>query len=211
MRSNRYSFEHATRLLKLLRVFRELSKDKVTGTFSNTFLCIRDAFGHSLPSAHLYDADDFLRKVVIFAKKKLAEKDLDIVSQSHAAVFSRLSAMVEQYLKAWPDQDQYTLQFLRETVPAMLRNNSPLLASIDDIIELFREAIIKSDFDSIEALGLAKYFIGKSTFSMRTQESRVLAQSALVKVLLNIVKDAPSELFIKELYPNLEGNSVIYL
>lgn len=210
-RPKSYAFEHTNRFVNLYSVFSQLSKDKMTGNFSATFLCIRELFGHSLPSSHLYDDQDYLYKVVLFAKKRLTEMDLQKVSRSHFEVLGRLNKIVAQYVEAWPDQDQNTLNFLWETVPAMLTYSSPLLSSLNDVIENYHKALITNDFSKVESYDLSKYFISKSVFSMKRSESVVLSQSALTKFIINSVKDSRSELFIKELYPNQEGNSIIYL
>jgi hypothetical protein len=207
LKSKRYSYEHSLRLFKLYSVFSELLISKVTGSYFNLFYRIKELFGYSLIK---YD-HEFLTNIVRISKKKLAEEDLRKVNQSHKVVFDNLNKMVSSYIRTWPDQDQYTVNFLWETVPAMLRNNSPLLASLDEVIELFSKACIESNFDSVESLGLAKYFIGKTVFSMKRSDSQVLSYSALTKIILNHCRDQRSGIFIKELYPNLEGNSIIYL
>jgi len=207
-RQNRYVFEHTERVVKLFMVFRELSKDKVTGDYSNTFSCITKLFGYSLPS----NSDNlFYQKIVRAAQKKLFERDLPKIEASHLAVLNRLNKMVLDYVRAWPDQDQNTQTFLWETVPAMLIHNSPLLACLLDLISSYQKAFITEDYSAIEVLGMSKYFIGKSLFSMRRQDSIVLSQSALTKFILNEVKASQSELFIRQRHPNLEGNSIIYL
>jgi len=210
-RNRRYAYEHTERIFKLYSVFCKLSKDKVTGNFKDTFLCIQELFGYSLLSSHHYDDQEYLNKIVLFAKKKLAEMDLHKISQSHVLVLNKLRDIVQGYVEAWPDQDQYTLNFLWETVPAMLTGSSPLLTTMDEIIEEFRKALITEDFQSLEDYGLMKYFISKKVFSMKRSESLVLAQSALTKLLISSVKDTSSESFILMAHPRLEGNSIIYL
>jgi len=211
LRGKRYSFEHAERVIKLYRVFSELSRDKITGNFKNTFLCIRELFGYSLPSDHLYDDKEMLNKLFLQARKKLGEKDLCAISASSLAVNSRLRDIVKQYIEAWSDQDQNTLNFLWETVPAMLSYSSPLLSALNDLQEKIQKCLLSDNYSDLDSLGLSKYFISKGVFSMKRSESLVLAGSALTKLLIEVCKDSRSEYIIKALHPNLEGNSIIYL
>jgi hypothetical protein len=211
MKRDRYSYEHTTRIFTLLQVFIQLSKDTISGDYRPVVKLIGDLFGYRLPNVSLYDIEIACKRVISIAKKKLYEKDLQKINHSHQLVLNRLNKMVDLYVKAWPDQDQNTLNFLWETVPAMLIHNSPLLSTLTDLISAYEQALIKEDYSSLESIGLAKYFIGRSVFSMRRSESLTLANSGLVKVLISTIKTIDLESFAKELHPNIEGNSIIYL
>jgi hypothetical protein len=96
-KQDRYSFEHTSRILKLYTVFNQLSEDKVTGDFSLTFKVIEELFGYSLPS-ELSNNLIFV-KLIEIAKKKLFERDLIHIKQSHNLVFTKLNNMVASYVK----------------------------------------------------------------------------------------------------------------
>jgi hypothetical protein len=174
---------------------------------------IESSFGYTLPSSHLLDDNHYLNKIMVLARKKLAERDLQSITEQHALVNSKVDSLVDSYCKAWPDQGQSTISFLKETVPAMLRFSTPLLSVLDIIQEDFKKVIESGvESDLISDLGLSKYFIGRGVFSMKKSESRILATSGLTKILLDLLRSNaylsdPSFEASLEQHKHLQGNT----
>jgi hypothetical protein len=208
-----YSLLHSLRIDKLFKVFNELLRSNATGEYRSLFVEIENSFGYTLPSSHLLDDNDYLNKIVVLARKKLAERDLQSIKEQHALVNTKVDALVDNYCKAWPDQGQSTISFLKETVPAMLKFSTPLLSVLDKIQEDFASAIESGiESDLISELGLSKYFIGRGVFSMKKSESRILATSGLTKILLDLLRSNnylsdPSFEASCEQHLHLQGNS----
>jgi len=135
------------------------------------------------------------------AKRQLIESDL-YKFQTDAYV---INGNINQYVKESPlyklcgDQPE-TLNFLQETLSTVIGVGNPVIESINRLIDKSIDYLTKTVLADESTLlpefiiesGLSKYFVSKGVFTMRSSHSIALAESAVVKKMISILKsDSP--------------------
>jgi len=180
----------AERVVKLYMVFDSLQKCKVTGDYSELLEVVAVWFPGHL-STSLLDGlkcssrlRNVARRVVSEAKRKLVERDLAKFQNDTFVIHKRLNEDLAREFRDLPGQAYRAA--LRVYHPMIMVLNRTIDASIDYLIS---NAILdpgpETDFS---ALSLSKYHISKGVFSMRASHSITLAQSMVVKSILDVLK-----------------------
>nr|UJQ92538.1 MAG: putative RNA-dependent RNA polymerase [Mitoviridae sp.] len=181
---------HVVRVIKLYMVFDSLQKCKVTGDYGPLLGVIAIYFpGHLSTSlvdglTGLSTLQNTARRVVSEAKRRLIEKDLAKFQTDTWIIHKRLDEDVCREFRDLPGQ----------AYRAALRDCHPLVMVLNRTIDLSIEYLcLHSMFDpspeqDYTALSLAKYHVSKGVFSMRASHSITLAQSMVVKSILDVLK-----------------------
>lgn len=182
--------QHCERVIKLYMVFDSLQKCKVTGDYAPLLETVATWFPGHLPTSLLDGLKcssrltNVARRVVSKAKQKLVERDLAKFQNDTFVIHKRLDEDVKREFRDLPGQ-AYRAS-LREAHPMIMVLNRTIDASIDYLIS---NAILdpgpETDFS---ALSLSKYHVSKGVFSMRASHSISLAQSMVVKSILDVLK-----------------------
>lgn len=95
LKGRSFAREHFDRIYKLYSVFRELSKDRITARFENTFKVISDLFGYSFDLSEV-DVNNIYHQV----RKRLLERDLESIEANNRFVLKKINRLLDQYLRA---------------------------------------------------------------------------------------------------------------
>jgi len=180
----------AERVVKLYMVFDSLQKCKMTGDYSDLLWVVSTWFPGHLSTSLLEELTgssrlkNVARRVVSEAKRKLVERDLAKFQSDTYVIHNRLNDDLKREFRDLPGQAYRAA--LREFHPMIMVLNRTIDASIEYLIS-------NSIFDpgpetDFSALSLSKYHVSKGVFSMRASHSISLAQSMVVKSVLDVLK-----------------------
>jgi hypothetical protein len=211
--------QQASRVIKLYMVFDKLALAKSTGSYLELINEINLRFGiHVLPAFELFstsnsstelgdpDFNNLGRLIHVEAAKRLVERDFERFQKDAYAVSAKLTG---RFLSHFPDLDVQSYR-------AALRGNHPLVTVLNNMI-IDSVQILTKEFgksvgittarsgqyqaiagslqgnkvpdDSYLNIGLSKYFVSKGVFSMRASHSLTLADSMLLKSLLDVSRE----------------------
>jgi len=208
----------AERAIKLYIVFDELANAKDTGVYTELLskFCCNFGVPTSWLDSGIHCHAKVAKAILVEAKKRLIERDFERFQKDAYSVSAKLTGT---FLAKFPD---LSVQDYR----AALRGNHPLVTVLNDMIR--ESAVIlssnfgrsvgiqtarSSQFQAIqgsegeispetylEKVGLSKYFVSKGVFSMRASHSINLAQSMVVKMYLDVLREVavhedPSRLY----------------
>jgi hypothetical protein len=135
--------------------------------------------------------------IYLRAKRNLVEKDLYSFQKQTFIVNAKLWKYVNERIRE-VRADKATEAFLRETLSTVLNWNHPIVLCLNTQIDAATDFLMKywdpeiSDQFLFES-GLSKYNITKGVFSMRSVTSIVLAESAVLKEFINVLKNLSNE------------------
>jgi hypothetical protein len=200
------------RVVKLYMVFDALAQAKNTGEHSVLGTRIEEFFGISI-SQHLLrlsveglDLNQLMRLVRIEAAKRLVERDFGRFQKDAYRISAKLNGML---FKKCPGLDvQSYRKALGKNSPLILVLNGMILESAMVLNKTFGRAVgitrhSTREYQAIAGwdegqqvteesylnVGVSKYFVSKGVFSMRAAHSLSLADSMLVKVMLDVCRD----------------------
>jgi len=182
--------QQCERVIKLYMVFDSLQKCKVAGDYSELLSCVADWFPGHLSSSLLDGLKcssrlkNVAKRVVSEAKRKLVERDLTKFQNDTWSIHGRLDADVKREFRDLPGQAYRAA--LREFHPMVMVLNRTIDASIDYLIS--NSILDPGPETDFSALSLSKYHVSKGVFSMRASHSISLAQSMVVKSVLDVLK-----------------------
>jgi len=183
----------AERALKLYMVFDSLAKAKMSKDYSIVFTTLVEWFPGHLSSEHvsklkcLGTLSDTAKAVFIEAKKRLVERDLETFQSDAYKVNDRLNKDLAEKFPGLSGQDYRAS--LRICHPLVVVLNYLIDASMELLLLRFDPEADLTDF-YLEA-GLSKYHVSKGVFSMRASHSINLAQSMIVKSILDVLREDP--------------------
>jgi hypothetical protein len=202
----------AERVVKLYMVFDSLAQAKDTGDYSLLCKRVEEFFGIPLSAAFqtLMGPEallgDVARHLHIEAAKRLIERDFGRFQRDAYSVSAKLTGT---FLKKFPGLDVQSYRAaLRGNHPLVTVLNSMILTSAMLLNKEFGKSIgittaRSSQFQAIQGwdenhpvpddtylkVGLSKYFVSKGVFSMRASHSLSLADSALLKAILDVSRE----------------------
>jgi len=188
--------QHAERATKLYMVFDSLAIAKTTGDFSLILKRVQEWFPGRLEAWNLaafapQGLNETARAVLIEAKSRLVKRDVEKFQVDAYKVNDRINSDFEQISKdlGFPGlSGQEYRASLRECHPLVMVLNYLIDGALPLIMTMFDpEADLTSFY--LEA-GLSKYHVSKGVFSMRASHSINLAQSMVVKSVLDVCRDA---------------------
>jgi hypothetical protein len=182
--------QHSERVVKLYMVFDSLQQCKATGDYSLLLETVAEWFpGHI--STSLLDGlkcssrlRNVAKRVVSEAKRKLIERDLAKFQCDTFVIHKRLDEDVKREFRDLPGQAYRAA--LREFHPMIMVLNRTIDASIEYLIS--NSLFAPGPETDYSALSLSKYHVSKGVFSMRASHSISLAQSMVVKSVLDVLK-----------------------
>lgn len=124
------------------------------------------------------------RRVVSEAKRKLVERDLTKFQNDTFVSHKRLNDDLAREFRDLPGQAYRAA--LREFHPMIMVLNMTIDTSIDYLIS--NSILDLGPETDYSALSLSKYHVSKGVFSMRASHSISLAQSMVVKSVLDVLK-----------------------
>lgn len=180
----------AERVTKLYMVFISLAKAKMVKDYSDLLTAVSEWFPGHLSSTQLqpYVAEDLSKagKTVLYkAKKKLVERDLEKFQRDAYIVNDKINKQFSEYFPGLSGQDYRAL--LRDLSPFVQVLNSLIDQSMNLLLIALSPEEPSPDF-YIES-GLSKYFVSKGVFSMRASHSIALADSMVVKAILDLLRE----------------------
>jgi hypothetical protein len=193
MRGPKFIGEHCDRVKALYMVFHKVLTELHTQTFDHSVIdVLKEWMGVVVPEDSL-DYHETLKRGFILARKRLVERDLKSFQADLYVINDKLNKLAMDQI---PDSaDQATRDFIKETASVCINWDNPLVLVlnriIDDSMALLMHALDEfSDKENfyLEA-GLNKYYISKSVFSMKHSESKVLAESAVNKEFITVMKE----------------------
>nr|QIR30256.1 RNA-dependent RNA polymerase [Plasmopara viticola lesion associated mitovirus 33] len=193
MKRGHFIFEHVLRIIKLYKVFCQLSDDIKTGNSLNSFNLVKEIFGFEA----LGLSEEQINLLPALAKKRLIEKDIYTFQCEQEELMKKFNLLIEEYIQAWADPTQHA--FLREVVPVMVSADHPLLDSLERLVDqatLYIMAWTDPDIDRASFYlnsGLMKYHISKGIFSMRNSHQLALSEAAIVKAYISLVSEISPE------------------
>lgn len=202
----------AERVVKLYMVFDALAQAKNTGDHSLLAGRVESFFGIpislQLPrlSVEALDLNQLLRLVRVEAAKRLIERDFGRFQKDAYRISAKLNGML---FKKCPGLDvQSYRKALGKNSPLILVLNGMILESAMVLNRTFGRAVgitrhSTREFQAIGGwdegqqvseesylnVGISKYFVSKGVFSMRAAHSLSLADSMLVKAILDVCRD----------------------
>nr|UJQ92486.1 MAG: putative RNA-dependent RNA polymerase [Mitoviridae sp.] len=181
---------HAERVVKLYMVFDSLQRCKVTGDYSELLEVVATWFPGHL-STSLLDGlkcssrlRNVARRVVSEAKRKIVERDLAKFQNDTFVIHKRLNDDLNREFRDLPGQAYRAA--LRAYHPMIMVLNRTIDSSIDYLIS--NSILDPGPETDFSALSLSKYHVSKGVFSMRASHSISLAQSMVVKSVLDVLK-----------------------
>lgn len=181
-------------MCKLYSVFNWLLpvKGRIKTGYLSLNLSLKENFGLDLYDrlAYLNQPVDIIELIYTESKRNLVEKDLYSFQTDAYKVNSKLNKFVKDKITE-ALVDQTTADFLKETLSVVLNWNHPMVLCLNDLIDRSTEFLlnywdpdISSEF--LFQQGLSKYKVSKGVFSMRSQTSIILAESAILKEFINV-------------------------
>jgi len=184
-------------MIKLYNLFAQVRtfKKGPKGMQEDSILVSTEAFlGTPLPSVLIDNKDKHIINLVyLLAKKNLVERDLLTFQKEAYKVNARLNGFVSDKIKK-ARVDKPTADFLKETLSTVLNWSNPLVMVLNRQIDLSLEFLMnywdpdQSD-DFLFQEGLSKYSLTKGVFTMRSSTSICLAESAILKAYISVVKN----------------------
>nr|UJQ92528.1 MAG: putative RNA-dependent RNA polymerase [Mitoviridae sp.] len=204
--------QQAERVIKLYMVFDALAQAKHTGDYQILVSRVEVFFGvHILQrvqteSACTLDISELGKALHVEAAKRLVERDFGRFQRDAYSVSAKLTGA---FLRKFPDLDVQSYRAsLRGIHPLVTVLNQMILASAHVLNKEFGKSIgiqtaRSSQYQAIQGwdesqrvpestylnVGLSKYFVSKGVFSMRASHSLSLADSMLVKCILDISRE----------------------
>jgi hypothetical protein len=202
----------SVRVIKLYMVFDSLAQAKDTGEHSLLAMRVEEFFGIPL-SQHLLrlsveglDLNQLMRLIRVEAAKRLIERDFRHFQKDAYRISGKLNGML---FKKCPGLDvQSYRRALGKNSPLILVLNGMILESAKVLNKTFGRAVgitrhSTREFQAIAGfdegqqvleesylnVGISKYFVSKGVFSMRAAHSLSLADSMLVKAILDVCRD----------------------
>jgi len=129
MKGKYFIFEHTNRIIKLYKVFCQLSEDIKTGNSLNSFELVKELFGFKA----LGLTPEEVQLLPALAKKRLVEKDIYTFQCEQEELMKQFDALINEYIEAWADPTQRA--FLKEVVPVMVKADHPLLDSLERLVD----------------------------------------------------------------------------
>jgi hypothetical protein len=193
-------------------VFDSLAQAKDTGEHSLLATRVEEFFGIPL-SQHLprlsvegLDLNQLMRLIRVEAAKRLIERDFGRFQKDAYRISGKLNGML---FKKCPGLDvQSYRRALGQNSPLILVLNGMILESAKVLNKTFGRAVgitrhSTREFQAIAGfdegqqvleesylnVGVSKYFVSKGVFSMRAAHSLSLADSMLVKAILDVCRD----------------------
>nr|UJQ92476.1 MAG: putative RNA-dependent RNA polymerase [Mitoviridae sp.] len=187
--------EQSERVIKLYMVFCSLAKAKMSKEYSELLTTISKYFPGHLSSLQLdpyvdQDLSSYGKTLLVKAKKKLVERDLETFQRDAYIVNDKINKTFSEKFPSLSGQDYR----------ALMRDLSPLVqvlnSLIDESMNLLLIALSGEDPGPEFYLesGLSKYFVSKGVFSLRASHSITLAESMVVKAILDILRDNQGDL-----------------
>ena len=200
------------RVIKLYMVFDALAQAKNTGGHALLLERVEHYFGIPV-SQHLLrlsveglDSNQLMRLIRIEAAKRLIERDFGRFQKDAYRISAKLNGML---FKKCPGLDvQSYRKALGKNSPLILVLNGMILESAMVLNKTFGRAVgitrhSTREFQAIAGwdegqqvteesylnVGVSKYFVSKGVFSMRAAHSLSLADSMLVKAILDVSRD----------------------
>jgi hypothetical protein len=200
------------RVVKLYMVFDALAQAKNTGDHALLAERIEHYFGIPI-SQHLLrlsveglDLNQLMRLVRVEAAKRLVERDFGRFQKDAYRISAKLNGML---FKKCPGLDVQSYRgALGKNSPLILVLNGMILESAMVLNKTFGRAIgitrhSTREFQAVAGwdegqqvleesylnVGVSKYFVSKGVFSMRAAHSLSLADSMLVKAMLDVTRD----------------------
>jgi hypothetical protein len=130
------------------------------------------------------------KTLVIKAKKKLTERDLETFQKDAYIVNDRLNRELAENFPSLSGQDYR----------ALLREYSPIVKVLNELIDKSMNSLLMVFNDSPEteefylSLGLSKYHVSRGIFTMRASHSIALADSMVVKAILDLLRENQGDL-----------------
>jgi hypothetical protein len=188
-------FEQSKRVIKLYMVFDSLANAKMTGNYLLLLTTLTEYFPTHLSSEQLltYVPTDLTSRgktLVIKAKKKLTERDLETFQKDAYIVNDRLNRELAENFPSLSGQDYR----------ALLREYSPIVKVLNELIDKSMNSLLMVFNDSPEteefylSLGLSKYHVSRGIFTMRASHSIALADSMVVKAILDLLRENQGDL-----------------
>lgn len=215
MYGDSFIYEKTQRMISLYMVFSQVSilKNRNKTGYPELIKLIKLYFGFDLLAyfSNLEKPCDIIELMYIEAKRYLVEKDLYSFQTEAYKVNAKLNKFVKDRIKE-ARVDQTTAEFLMETCTTVLNWNHPLVLVLNNLIDLSTEFLMNYwdpdiSLDFLISSGLSKYKFTKGTFSMRKSASIILADSAILKSFLTVIKDYDSGVFNIVEHPS--GNLVL--
>lgn len=185
----------AERVIKLYMVFSSLALAKMSKDYSHLLITVCKWFPGHLSSVQLdsyvnQDLSSLGKTLLVKARKKLTERDLETFQRDAYIVNDKINKLFSENFPDLSGQDYRSL--LRDLSPLVQVLNS----LIDESMNLLLIALSGEEPDPEFYLesGLSKYFVSKGVFSMRASHSITLADSMVVKVILDILKEHQGDL-----------------
>lgn len=183
--------EQSERVIKLYMVFNSLAKAKMVKDYSDVLTTLSEWFPGHLDPSHVEllkrnsTLSDVAKAVVVKAKEKLVERDLETFQSDAYKVNDRLDKDLAEKFPSLSGQEYRAA--LRICHPLVVVLNYLIDASMELLLRRFDPEADLTDF-YLEA-GLSKYHVSKGVFSMRASHSITLAQSMVVKSILDVIRD----------------------
>lgn len=185
----------AERVIKLYMVFNSLAKAKMSKDYSELLTTISDWFPGHLSSEQLHsyvneDLAKFGKTILVKAKKRLVERDLENFQRDAYIVNDKINKHFSENFPGLSGQDYR----------ALLRDLSPLVQVLNSLIDESMNLLLIALSGEEPApefyldSGLSKYFVSKGVFSMRASHSIALADSMVVKVILDLLRECQGDL-----------------
>jgi len=188
-------FNKVNSMIKLYGLFYHVRYIKSHNVNIDSLVCHLRTFVGATLFANLSNQQiqDIVNLMYLRAKRNLVEKDLLYFQKEAYRVNAKLWGFVKKHIKG-AGVDSATANFLLETVSTVLNWNSPLVLCLNALIDQsqvflmnYWDPEISDDF--LFESGLSKYRLSKGTFSMRNSVSVSLAESAILKEFLTVVRD----------------------
>lgn len=130
------------------------------------------------------------KTILVKAKKRLVERDLETFQRDAYIVNDKINKHFSDNFPSLSGQDYR----------ALLRDLSPLVQVLNSLIDESMNLLLialSGEEPSPEFYlesGLSKYFVSKGVFSMRASHSIALADSMVVKTILDLLREAGGNL-----------------
>jgi hypothetical protein len=137
-----------------------------------------------------------LKALLLKAKFWLVEKDLYSFQSDAYIVNSMLNTFVDNRIKESGAINPETISFLKETLSVVLNWSNPIVNSLNRLIDKSTDYLCNTVLTTEEEFmpefiiesGLSKYFVSKGVFSQRASYSIALAESAVIKGMIKVLK-----------------------
>jgi hypothetical protein len=185
----------AERVIKLYMVFNSLAKAKMVKEYSGLLTTISEYFPGHLAASQLdpyvdQDLSSRGKTLLVKAKRRLVERDLETFQRDAYIVNDKINKTFSDKFPSLSGQDYR----------ALMRDLSPLVQVLNSLIDESMNLLLialSGEEPSPEFYldsGLSKYFVSKGVFSLRASHSIALADSMVVKTMLDLLREAEGSL-----------------